>query len=83
MQRQQRLSLGETILVLGFVLSFAGLLAAGCFEACKIVSVVPAAFESSPSVLRNPMMASDDDSLPSRTGRRRMTPQQRAAMQDQ
>lgn len=79
MQRRRRQSLGDTLLVWGFVLSFAGLMGAGCFEAIKLVSLVPAAFESSPGVLRNPMWASEEEFQPNQFGRGRMTPQQRRA----
>ena len=82
MQRRRQQSLADMLLVWGFVLSFAGLLGAGCFEAFKIVAVIPAAFESSPALWRNPMGASEDDYQPSRSGRRRMTPQQRAEQQE-
>jgi hypothetical protein len=82
MQRQQRESLVETLMVWGFVLSLAGLLGLGCFEACKILSVIPAAFESSPPSFRNPMWASDDDARPSQFGRGRMTPRERAQDRD-
>ena len=82
MQRRQRLSLAEALLVWGFVLSFVGLLGAGCFEAYKIVAVIPAAFESSPAILRNPMNASADYYQPDRSARRRLTPQQRAELEE-
>jgi hypothetical protein len=71
------------LLVWGFVLSFAGLIGAGCFEAYKIVSVLPAAFESSPALLRSPMRAWEEEYRPNPPGRRRMTPQQRAQDDEQ
>jgi len=43
------------------------------------VSLVPAAFESSPALLRNPMWASAEEFQPNQFGRGRMTPQQRRA----
>jgi len=60
------------------VLSLAGLFGAACFEAFKIVAVIPAAFESAPALWRNPMTASDDDYPPNLSGRPRMTARQRA-----
>ena len=78
MQRRQRFSLADTLLVGGFVLSLVALMGAGCFEAWKIVSLLPAAFESAPSYRSLPMGASDDDSRPNQFGSRRMTPRQRA-----
>jgi hypothetical protein len=65
------------LLVWGFLLSFFGLCGAGCYEALKIVAVIPAAFESSPAVWRNPMTASEDDYPPNHPGWRGMTAQQR------
>ena len=53
----------------GFLASLAGLLAAGCYEAYKIVSVVPYAFEGLPGLRRNPMAASEDDHQPNQPGR--------------
>ena len=82
MQRQRRQSLTDILLVWGFVLSFVGLLAAGCFEAFKIVAVIPAAFESSPVVWRNPMGASEDDYRPIQSGRGRMTSKERAQYEE-
>ena len=67
----------DIFLVWGFVLSFLGLCGAACFEAIKIVKVIPAAFESSPAVLRNPMMRSEDDLPPNRSGWKGMTAPQR------
>jgi hypothetical protein len=78
MQRRRRQSLADLLLVWGFVASFAGLMGAGCYEAYKIVAVLPAAFESSPAVWRNPIRASEDDYQLNQLGRRRMTRQQRA-----
>jgi hypothetical protein len=66
------------LLVWGFLLAFLGLFGAGCYEAFKIVAVIPAAFESSPAVWRNPMMASEDDSPPNPPGRKGMTARERA-----
>ena len=83
MQQRRRQSLADMLLVWGFVLSFAGLLGAGFFEACKIVSVLPAAFESSPVLLRSPMRAWEEDYRPNPPGQRRMTPQQRAQYDEQ
>jgi hypothetical protein len=65
-------------MVWGFLLSLAAMFGAACFEAFKIVAVIPAAFESAPSVFRNPMAASDDDSPPMQSGRGRSTARQRA-----
>jgi hypothetical protein len=78
MQRPRRQSLADIVLVWGFVLSFIGLFGAACFEAYKVVAVIPAAFDSSPAVWRNPMSASEDASQQSYPGGRRMTPRQRA-----
>jgi hypothetical protein len=78
MQRRRRLSFEDMLLVGGFLAVLAGLLAAGCYEAYKIVAVIPSAFEVSPDVLRNPMRASEDDSQPNQPGAPRMTAQQRA-----
>ncbi len=78
MQRRRRQTLDETIILWGFLASLAGLLAAGCYEAYKIVSVVPYAFEASPGLMRNPMAASEDDYQPNQPGRPRTTAQQRA-----
>jgi len=66
------------LLLWGFVLSLVALMGAGCFEAWKIVSVIPAAFESSPEAWRIPMLYSGEDSRPNQTGRGRMTPRERA-----
>jgi hypothetical protein len=78
MQRRRRLSLEDLLIVWGFLATLAAFLAAGCYEACKIVRVIPSAFEVSPGVLRNPMRASDDDYQPNQPGAPRMTAQQRA-----
>jgi hypothetical protein len=64
--------------VWGFVLSFVGLLGAGCFEAFKLVALVPGAFESSPAAWRNPMGTSEDDYQANQSGGRRMTARERA-----
>ena len=81
-QRRQSLSLTDMLLVWGFVLSFLGLFGAGCFEAIKIVAVIPAAFESSPAVWRNPMRGSEEDYQPNQPGRRGMTARQRAQYEE-
>jgi hypothetical protein len=78
MQQRRRQSLTDMLLVWGFVLSFLGLCGAGCFEAFKIVAVIPAAFESSPVVWRNPMRGSENDYQPNQPGWRGMTARQRA-----
>lgn len=78
MQKRRRQSLEETLIIWGFVASMAGLLAAGCYEVFKIVSVVPSAFDSAPSLMRNPLAGSDDDDRPSQPGAPRMTARQRA-----
>ena len=62
------------LVVWGFLLSFLGLCVAGCYEAFKIVAVIPSAFESSSAVWRNPM---GDEYPPNRPGARGMTAQQR------
>jgi hypothetical protein len=77
MQQRRQLSLTDMLLVWGFLLSFFGLLGAGLFEAYKIVAVIPAAFDSAPAVLRNPMGGSEEDYQPNPSGRSRMTAQQR------
>jgi hypothetical protein len=82
MQRQQRQSLADILMVWGFVLSFVGLIGAACFEAYKIVAVIPAAFESSPVVWRNPMGASQDDYQANQSGQRRMTSKERAQYEE-
>jgi len=78
MQRRRRQSLADLLLVWGFVGAFAGLMGAGCFEAYKIVAVLPAAFESTSTVWRNPMRASDEEYEMNQDRRTRMTPQERA-----
>ncbi|HEY3862084.1 MAG TPA: hypothetical protein VGO59_09370 [Verrucomicrobiae bacterium] len=80
-RRRQRESLSDILIVWGFLLSFIALLGAGCFEAWKVVSVIPAAFQSSTAVMRNPMWASSDDSGPSRgsSAKERYRQAQRAA----
>jgi hypothetical protein len=83
MQRQRLQSYAEMLLVWGFVLSFVALLGAGCFEACKIVTVIPGAFESSPAVWRNPMRASDGDYQANQSEQRRMTSRERAQYEEQ
>jgi hypothetical protein len=70
------------LLVWGFLLSFLGLCGAGFYEAFKIVAVIPAAFESSPAVWRNPMRGSEDDYRPNQPGRRGMTAQERAQYEE-
>ena len=81
--RRRRQSLADLLLVWGFLLSLAALLVAACFEAYKIVAVVPAAFEASPTVaFRNPMSASDQETQPLQSGTH-MTPQQRAERMSQ
>jgi hypothetical protein len=80
MQQRRRPSLEDTLLVWGFLLSFAGLFGAACYEAFKIVAVIPAAFQSSPAVMRYPMTASDDDFPPNQSGRTRLTAEQRAQL---
>jgi len=81
MQPRRRQSLADTLLVWGFLLSFLGLFGAGCFEAFKIVAVLPGAFESVPNIRNNPMMASDDDyALPNQSGPIKLTAQQRAQL---
>jgi hypothetical protein len=67
----------DTILIWGFVLVLAGFMGAGFFEVCKIAALIPAAFESSPVSVRNPMWADGDD-RPNQAGQRRTTSQQRA-----
>jgi hypothetical protein len=52
------------IVVWGFILSLAGLFSVGCFEAFKIVSVVPGAFVSAPAILHNPMSGARNDHRP-------------------
>ncbi len=78
MQHRRRQSLADTLLVWGFLLSFFGLFGAGCYEAFKIVAVLPGTFESAPAVWRNPMPASDDDYQPNQPGKPRMTARERA-----
>ena len=78
MQRRRRQTFGDMLLVWGFVASFLGLFGAACFEAFKIVAVVPAAFSSSPIGLQNPMAASQGDYQPNQTGGSKMTPRERA-----
>jgi hypothetical protein len=78
MKRRQKESLADMIVIWGFVLSFAGLLGAGCFEAYKIVSVIPAAFATSSSSWSNPMNGSYGGYEPDQSGGRRMTPRERA-----
>jgi hypothetical protein len=84
MQKRRRQYLTDILLVWGFLLSFVGLLAAGCFEAFKIVAVIPAAFDSSPAAFRNPMGASEDDYQPNRrmTSRERAQYEKRVAQQE-
>ena len=77
MQQRRRLSLTDMLVVWGFLLSFLGLCVAGCYEAFKIVAVIPSAFESSSAVWRNPMGASQDEYTPNRPGARGMPAQQR------
>jgi hypothetical protein len=60
------------------MLSLVGLFGLGCFEACKIFAVIPAAFDSSPMVWSNPMSAQYGDDQPNQSGRDRMTSRQRA-----
>jgi hypothetical protein len=83
MQRRQKQSLADLLVVWGFVFSLLSLMGAGCFEAYKIVAAIPAAFESSSGMWDNPMNASDQDYQQSRSGRRRMTPRQRADQEEQ
>jgi hypothetical protein len=78
MQPRRRQSLADTLMGWGFLLSFFTLFGAACFEAYKIVAVIPAAFESSHAYWRAPMTASDDDSPPNAYGRPRTTAKQRA-----
>jgi hypothetical protein len=80
MQRRRRQSWSDLLLVWGFVASFLGLFGLACFEAAKIFAAVPAAFNSSPIGLRNPMEVSDGDYQPSGAmgSRQRMTPKERA-----
>jgi hypothetical protein len=78
MQRRQRESLADILIIWGFVLTLVGLMGAGFYEACKIVAVIPAAFESSPSLRQIPMWGGDEDNRPNQTGRGRMTPRERA-----
>lgn len=68
----------DTLLVSGFVLALAGMLGAGCFEAGKILALIPAAFESTRGVWRSPMFPSGNDEPPDQAGRRGRTAQQRA-----
>ena len=78
MQRQQRETLTDRLIIWGFVLTLVGIMGVGFYEACKIVAVIPAAFESSSAVWRSPLRSSDDDNRPNQTGRGRMTPRERA-----
>jgi hypothetical protein len=78
MQKRRRQSLTDLLLVWGFVLSFVGLLGAGCYEAFKLVALVPGAFETSPAAWRGPMGGSEDDYPPDQSGGRRMTARERA-----
>ena len=75
MQRRRK-SWSDVVLVWGFLLSFAGLFGVACFEALKIVSVVPAAFEGR-AEFRKPMMGADDDAQQD-AAQAHMTPQERA-----
>jgi hypothetical protein len=77
MQREKRESLADALIVWGFVLSLGGFLVAGCFEACKIVALIPAAFESTPASFHNPVYGSDDDYRPNRSGRSGSTARRR------
>jgi hypothetical protein len=81
MQQRRRISWADELLVWEFLLSFAALFGAGCFEAFKLFGRIPAAFESSPAVWSSPMMASDDDSAPSQSGRTTTTARQREQSQ--
>jgi hypothetical protein len=76
--RRRKQSLTDFLLVWGFVASFLGLFGAACFEAFKIVAVVPAAFQSGPVGFQNPMAASQSDYQPSGSGGTHMTPKDRA-----
>ena len=78
MQQRQRQSLADTLIIWGFVLTLVGIMGVGFYEACKIMAVIPAAFESSPGVWRSPMRYSDDDNRPDQTGRRKLTTRERA-----
>jgi hypothetical protein len=66
------------LLVWGFVLSFFGLLGAGCYEAFKVLAVIPSAFAERPAAWRNPMMISDSDDRPQQFGRTQLTARERA-----
>jgi hypothetical protein len=70
------------LLVWGFLLSFLGLCGAGCYEAFKIVAVIPSAFESSSAVWRNPMAESEDSFPPNSAGWKGMTARQRAQYEE-
>jgi hypothetical protein len=77
-RRKRRQSWSDRLLVWGFVASFVGLFGAACFEALKIVEVIPAAFRAAPVGLQNPMNVSQGDYVPSGSGGTRMTPRERA-----
>ena len=60
-RRRRKQSWTDLLLVWGFVASFFGLFGVACFEAFKIVAVVPAAFKSGPMGFQNPMSVSQGD----------------------
>jgi len=66
-----RLSFTDAIMVWGFLLALGGMLGCGCYEAFKILALVPATFQSSPAIWRNPMTASDNEPAPPGGMRRR------------
>ena len=70
--------MADILMVWGFVLTFTVLMGAGIYEACKIVAVIPAAFESSPANWRNPLRSPDDEYGANQNGRRKLTPRERA-----
>ena len=80
--RQRRHSVTDSVVVWGFVLSFAGLLVAGCFEAYKIIRVIPGAFASSSSVMQNPLRATDDDHQAAMSRKGKMTAKERAQYEE-
>jgi hypothetical protein len=82
LQERQRYHLLDLILVWGFLLFFAALLGAGGYEAWKIVSVIPAAFQSSPGDWSNPMGTVYGGQRPNPYGGKGATSRQRAQQQD-
>ncbi len=77
MQQRPRQSFSDLVFLWGFIAVFAALLGSGVYEAYKVVSAIPAAFDASSTQFHNPMSGSDENPYAGQRGGR-MTPRERS-----